>query len=215
MLVCLSVMAACDQAKQHIAPAVHDSDSLPFLTAHGISNLISDSGTISYRIIAEEWNIYITTPQKWTFTKGLFLEKFDTTFHVEWHVQADTAYCHDNRLWELRGRVVIRNREGTLFRSEELFWDMDAHEMWSTLFMRINTPDDEELTGYEFHSDEQMTRYNLINSTGHTPFNDDESTAAPDSTAQAGTDSTAAAPDEASMRQPLRAPGKPLHPLTR
>lgn len=171
------MLTGCNQVKQHIAPAVYDSDSLPFLTAHGISNLISDSGRISYRIIAEEWNIYTTEPQEWTFPKGLFLEKFDPSLKELWHLQADTAYCHDNRVWELRGRVLMRNSAGTLFRSEELFWDMTEHQIWSTLFMRINT-DDEELVGYEFRSDEQMTRYSLINSAGYTPFKDDEPAAA-------------------------------------
>jgi len=143
------------------------------MSAHGISNLISDSGLISYKIVAEEWNIYTTQPQKWTFLKGLFLEKFDTTFHVEWHVQADTAYCHDNSLWELRGRVVILNREGTLFRSEELFWDMNEHKMWSNMFMRITKPDsDQQLEGNCFRSNEEMTDYHITSSSGFTPVSD-------------------------------------------
>lgn len=166
---------ACDNTHEHIAPAVNPEDSLPFMTSHGISNLISDSGVISYKIVAEDWDIYTTQPQKWTFLKGLFLEKFDTTFHVEWHVQADTAYCHDNRVWELRGRVVILNREGTLFRSEELFWDMDEHKMWSNLFMRINKPDSEQqLEGNRFRSNEEMTDYHITSSSGFTPVSESE-----------------------------------------
>ena len=173
-------LAACDNTREHIAPAVDDRDSLPFMTAHGISNLISDSGIISYKIVAEDWNIYTTTPQEWTFLKGLFLEKFDTTFHVEWHVQADTAYCHDNRTWELRGRVVILNREGTLFQSEELFWDMDRHQMWSNMYMRITKPDsDQQLEGNRFRSNEEMTDYHIYSSAGFTPLNDKEDSAPP------------------------------------
>ncbi len=170
LLLLFALNIGCSRTHEHIAPAIDPSDSLPMMTAHGISNLISDSGIISYKIIAEDWNIYTTVPQKWTFPKGLFLEKFDSTFHVEWHVQADTAFCHDNRLWELRGRVVILNREGTLFQSEELFWDMNAHEMWSNLFMRITKPNtDQQLEGNRFRSNEQMTNYRITNSAGFTP----------------------------------------------
>lgn len=181
MLVVIAAgMMACGNKHEHIAPAVRDSDSLPFMTAHGISNLISDSGLISYKIVAEDWNIYTTEPQEWTFLKGLFLEKFDTTFHVEWHVQADTAYCHDNRIWELRGRVVILNREGTLFKSEELFWDMDRHEMWSNLFMRIIKPDSQqELEGNRFRSNEEMTDYHITSSAGITPLNEEKKETTP------------------------------------
>ena len=168
-------MAACDNSHEHIAPAINPNDSLPFMSSRGISNLISDSGVIRYKIVAEDWDIYNTQPQKWSFLKGLFLEKFDTTFHVQWYVQADTAYCHDNRIWELRGRVVILNREGTLFRSEELFWDMNEHQMWSNLFMRINKPDSEQqLEGDRFRSNEEMTDYHITSSSGFTPVSDSE-----------------------------------------
>jgi len=173
---------SCDNTHEHIAPAVNPEDSLPFMTSHGISNLISDSGVISYKIVAEDWDIYTTQPQKWTFLKGLFLEKFDTTFHVEWHVQSDTAYCHDNRLWELRGRVVILNREGTLFRSEELFWDMNEHKMWSNLFMRITKPDSEQqLEGNRFRSNEEMTDYHITYSSGFTPVSESTPSKEPES----------------------------------
>lgn len=193
---------ACGNTHEHIAPAVNPADSLPFMTSHGISNLISDSGVISYKIVAEDWDIYTTQPQKWTFLKGLFLEKFDTTFHVEWHVQADTAFCHDNRVWELRGRVVILNREGTLFRSEELFWDMNEHKMWSNMFMRIDKPDSEQqLQGDRFRSNEEMTDYHITSSAGFTHVSDNEPKSEP-----------AAAPgEEAKADTPVvRAPNKPI-----
>lgn len=171
--VLLTAFASCGQRHEHIAPAINENDSLPSMTAHGISNLISDSGIISYKIVAEEWNIYTTEPQKWTFLKGLFLEKFDSTFHVQWYVQSDTAYCHANRIWELRGRVVVLNRNGDLFETEELFWDMEAHELWNHVFMCITMPNsDQQLKGYHFRSNEQMTKYSINNSAGYTPVNE-------------------------------------------
>ena len=148
-------------------------------TSWGVSTLISDSGVIRYKIVAEEWNIYNSTnPPKWTFVKGLFLEKFDSTFHIDWFVQCDTAYCYNQNLWELRGRVFIRNMEGTEFSSEELFWDMDRHEMYSNLFMTIRTPE-KLLQGYNFRSNEQMTRYHIQNSNAETPFGGDGSSELP------------------------------------
>ncbi len=132
--------------------------------------------------MAEEWNIHETTnPKKWVFSKGIFLEKFDTTFHAEWFLQSDTAYCYDQRLWELRGRVVMRNVQGDLFRTEELFWDMSTHEVYSTLFMRIQTPD-RELAGYRFRSNETMTRYTIYDTEGAFPVETGDSE--PDSTAR-------------------------------
>ena len=110
--VMLILPFSCTEEEKHHAPAIAEKDSLPFMQSRGISTLISDSGVIRYKIVAEEWNIYNTTnPPKWTFLKGILLEKFDSTFHIDWFVQADTAYCHNQQLWELRGRVVIRNQD--------------------------------------------------------------------------------------------------------
>lgn len=174
MAVMLLFSTACSNGKSFPAPAVDEKDSLPFMRSYGVSSLISDSGVIRYKMIAEEWNIYNTTnPPKWTFMKGIFMEKFDSAFHIEWFIQSDTAYCYNQRLWELRGRVFLRNQKNEIFRTEELFWDMAAHEVYSTLFMRIITPD-RELSGYRFRSNEQMTDYMIYDPEGMLPVNDVE-----------------------------------------
>ena len=84
----------------------------------------------------------------------------------------------------MRGRVVIRNQEGTVFTSEELFWDMDRHEMYSNMFMTIRKPD-EFLQGYTFRSNEQMTRYSVSNANAETPFSDSGSSSSNDSVMRA------------------------------
>ena len=148
-------LTSCSGEQAHIADAVTSKDSLLFMTAHGVSNLISDSGYISYRIVSEEWLIYNPSGNaegRWEFNKGFFMQKFDNGY-----IQSDTAYCHNNRLWELRGRVVIRNRQGTVFRSEEFFWDMEEHEVYSNLYVSITEPQ-RNINGYNFRSNEDMTR---------------------------------------------------------
>lgn len=214
MPVCIAVCvlaAACTPTHEHIAEAIDERDSLPMMSAHGISNLISDSGLISYKIVAEDWNIYTTQPQKWTFLKGLFLEKFDEKFHVQWHVQADTAYCHDNRTWELRGRVVILNQEGVLFKSEEFFWDMNAHLIWSNMFVDITTPD-RDLRGTRFRSNEQMTDWYFDNAAGSAPFTDkdDEKKAPAAKTTTPKTTGTTAPTPQSAPSAPANKPARPM-----
>lgn len=170
--VMLVLSYSCSPEKNSSAPDINEKDSLPTMQALGVHNLISDSGVIRYRLIAEEWNIYNTSnPPKWTFVKGLLMEKFDTTFHTEWFVQADTAYCYNQELWELRGRVVVKNALDTHFKTEELFWDMKEHEVYSSKHVRIITPT-REIEGVGFKSNEQMTRYTFYNTKGYVPFED-------------------------------------------
>lgn len=171
IILILLLPFSCSGEMEHVAEAVSDRDSLPFLHSTGINTLISDSGVIRYRMVVEEWDIYNGQPGEpstWKFMKGLLMERFDEKFHVDLFVQSDTAYLHKQYLWELRGRVVVRNVNGDVFHTEELFWDLDKHEMYNHQYIRIVTPE-RELEGTEFRSNEQMTRYSVFNSAGVFP----------------------------------------------
>lgn len=176
LYIIIGIAASCTSRKQNTAPAVNPNDSLAFMASRGICSQISDSGVLRYKIVAEQWDIYNTTqPATWKFMQGLFMQRFGQDKHVDLYVQADTAYFHRQNLWELRGRVEVRNIQGTVFRTSELFYDLQEHEFWSDQFMRITTPD-RELQGTTFRSNEQMTNYFVSNSAGHVPMKDTQKT---------------------------------------
>lgn len=162
-----ALMTACTEVKEHVAPAVHERDSASTMTTYGVNMLISDSGVIKYKIVTERWDVNtVRQPSRWTFEKGIFFEQFDEKFHVQAYVQADTAWYYDQkRLWKLRGRVRIRNVNGLLYESEELYWDGIAHELYSNVFSKVTTPE-RTMEGTYFLSDEQMRYYTINNSKG-------------------------------------------------
>lgn len=166
---------SCSSSDEQFVQAISEQDSLPTLSSVGVSTLISDSGVIRYKLVAEEWDIYTkTNPTKWEFIKGLYIEQFDEKLHVSATIQADTAYFFDQqKLWELRGRVFVRNREGTIFRTQVLYWDQSTREFYSHHNMLVVTPD-RELRGTEFRSNEQMTNYSVSNPKGYFPLTDTE-----------------------------------------
>lgn len=166
MSVVLMVLS-CTEQKAHTAAAVHDRDSASMMVSYGVNTLISDSGVIKYRIVTERWDVNtIKVPSRWTFEKGLFMEQFDENFHIEGFIQADSAWYYDQKkLWELRGRVSIRNVNGLIFNSEELWWDGIKHEFYSYKFSRVVTPE-RTLEGTYFRSDEHMMHYEVSNSVG-------------------------------------------------
>ena len=160
-------VAGCQERREHTAPAVNPRDSVSMMVSYGVNTLVSDSGMMKYRIVAECWEVnQVRTPSRWIFEKGLFLEQFDEKFHVEAYVQCDTAYYFDQqKLWELRGRVRVRTVDGLRFSSEELYWDQARHELYSNKYSRLITPD-REMEGTYFLSDERMTHYTITNSKG-------------------------------------------------
>ena len=160
-------LVSCEEQKEHTAPGIFPRDSVAMMISYGVNTLISDSGVIKYRIVAERWEVNTNRhPSRWIFDKGVFLEQFDEKFHVQSYIQADTAYYFDQqRLWELRGRVSILTKDGVRFHSEQLFWDENKHELYSHVFSHLETPE-RTLQGSYFVSDEKMTRYFVSNSKG-------------------------------------------------
>lgn len=161
------VFGACQEQKEHTAPAIRERDSVSTMVTYGVNTLISDSGVIKYRIITERWEVnQVRNPSRWIFEKGLFFEQFDEKFHVQSYIQCDTAYYYDQkRLWELRGRVSVLSKDGLRFNSELLFWDEGEHELYSNVHSKLVTPE-RTLEGTYFRSDERMTKYFVSNSRG-------------------------------------------------
>ena len=94
-----------------MADAITERDSLPVMDTRGVTTLISDSGVTRYRVNTEEWLIFDKKkPSYWAFEKGIYLEQFDSLFHVDASIKADTAYYYDrDRLWNLIGNVSIKS----------------------------------------------------------------------------------------------------------
>lgn len=198
LLTALPMAWACSNEAPPEGTAVRQRDSVPVMVSFGVSKLISDSGYVRYKIVTEEWKVYDRThPPRQEFTKGLFLERYDNQRNIDLYLTADTAYWYNQNLWKLRGRVRVCNlQNGTLYRSEELYWDMNLHEFYSHVPMRITTPD-RDIQGDRFRSDEQLTRYEVTRSRGFLPMPKNDTpnststttetvSVSPDSVAQSG-----------------------------
>ncbi len=172
---CLMGLFSCKQKESENNPIVENRDSLPILKSIGVSTLISDSGVIQYKIISEDWFIYDKkNPQYYSFEKGLFLEKFDESYHVDAFINCDTAYYYNiNHIWELRGRVCVKNLKGETFKTSLLFWDMNTHTIYSPAYMIIDGIE-QDLKGYDFRSNESMTDYLIHSSSGAFPMSNDK-----------------------------------------
>ena len=167
LLMATLCMMSCREQKEHIAPAVNDRDSVAMMVTYGVNMLISDSGIIRYRIVAERCMVNQTVnPKRTIFDRGVLLTQFDDRHHVHGYIQADTAYKYDElHLIELRGRVRILNRDGLKFRGEELFWDQAKREYYSNKYSYLETPE-RTVEGQYFRSDENMRKYYVSDSKG-------------------------------------------------
>lgn len=163
--------SGCNNEAPPVSSMQQHRDSMALMTTYGVSKLISDSGIMRYRIIAEEWKLYDKTqPPRQEFPRGIFLERLDNHFKMDLYIIADTAWCYDQNLWRLKGKVYILDKENdTRFWTEELFWDMNEHRFYSDKYMRIRKPD-REMEGNRFTANEQLTQYHIWQSKGFMPM---------------------------------------------
>ncbi len=182
--VMLLLFSSCDGKKKTLGDAIIERDSLPVMKTLGVTTLISDSGVTRYRVKTEEWLMFDRKkPSYWAFEKGVYLEQFDSVFHIEASIKADTAYFYDKeKLWKLIGDVDIQNRKGERFNTELLYWNQATQKVYTDKFIRIQHPD-RIIHSYGFDSNEQLTVYTFRNMDGI--FYVDENA----STAPAATDS--------------------------
>ena len=168
---CAAVMfvlfPSCSSKGKNLADAISENDTLPTMSSLGVTTLISDSGITRYKIVTEEWIICDKkNPPYWAFEKGVYLEKFDTLFHIDASIKADTAYYYEKKkIWELRSNVQIQSQRGDKFETELLFWNEKDEKVYSDKFIRISQ-DDKVITGYGFESDQNLTEYQIKNTTG-------------------------------------------------
>ena len=158
---------ACTGKDKKLAEAISENDTLHSMKSLGVTTLISDSGITRYKVVAEEWLIYDKkNPPYWAFEKGVYLEKFDTLFRVDASIKADTAYYHEKKkLWELKGHVQILSQRGDKFQTDLLFWDEKKEKVYSDKFIQIEQ-EDKIIKGYGFESNQDLTEYEIKNTTG-------------------------------------------------
>lgn len=178
-IVMLFLLSACSKKKQPMTDAITDRDSVPIMITHDVSTYVSDSGVVRYKIITEEWKVYDRLdPSRWTFEKGIYLEKFNNDLSIDATIAADTAYYYDQEeLWELRGNVHIENVQDEQFDTPLLFWNQKAKRVYSEQSIRIRQQK-RIITGIGFTSNQDFTNYTIKQTQGIFPIKEEQTSPA-------------------------------------
>ena len=178
-IVMLFLLSACSKKKQPMTDAITDRDSVPIMITHDVSTYVSDSGVVRYKIITEEWKVYDRLdPSRWTFEKGIYLEKFNNDLSIDATIAADTAYYYDQEeLWELRGNVHIEIVQDEQFDTPLLFWNQKTKRVYSEQSIRIRQQK-RIITGIGFTSNQDFTNYTIKQTQGIFPIKEEQTSPA-------------------------------------
>lgn len=157
-------LVSCGNDKKEYVNAPLDNETMPSMRDDSVTMLISDSGLIKYKVITKTWNFFENAKDPhWYFPEGIYVEQFDTTFHKQTSLKADTAWNFTLRkLWRLKGNVFIENIQNETFSTDELFWDEKQQKFYSDKYIEINRPEKLMLKGVGFESNMNMTQYRIF-----------------------------------------------------
>ncbi len=187
-LLCINL--SCSEEKKEWVVVPSDPEKSYTMKATEVNTLISDSGITRYRLTAQTWLVFDRAKEPyWYFPEGIYVEKFDTLFHTEASIKADTAYYYDKKgLWRLIGHVEVESLEGEQFSTSELFWNQKEEKVYSDKYIRIQQ-EEQIVTGIGFESNQNMTKYKIFNSQGVFPVEETARAQTPADTLQMETDS--------------------------
>lgn len=166
-IVVLILHSSCKGDSTEKLLAIECSDSIAVMTTFDVNTIVSDSGRISYKILADEWRIYDKRkPPHWAFEKGVYLEKYDSLMNVEATVKCDTAYYfNEMKLWKLIGNVNINNPQNEKFYTDLMYWDQDKKEIYSDSYIKIEQTD-QVTEGIGFSANQNLSVWQISNTKG-------------------------------------------------
>lgn len=161
----------------HIGPAeAVEGDEIPTMVTHDVTMLISDSGIIKYRAITPTWVRFgdeAKEPYQF-FPNGIKFEQIDTIFEATETIVADTAYNWENKqLWHLINNVRVTSVKGEKFSTNDLYWDMKKHTVYSDSFIHIERLDN-IIEGYGFTSTDDFSKYEIKQTSGIFPVKENQ-----------------------------------------
>ncbi len=165
---CLAAGCQNEDGKESVNTDEEDLSKIPGMVTTDVSMLVSDSGVIRYHATTPVWYTYNLDAKKsyWYFPEGIILQQLDDEMQSAGKLQADTAYHYEReQQWHLIGNVRVSNTKGEKFNTEELYWDMKKHTVYSDSFIHIERNSD-ILEGFGFNSNEAFTEYEIRQTTG-------------------------------------------------
>lgn len=171
LFLALCLTASCSGTGNIGQAAAVEGEEIPSMVTHDVSMLISDSGVIKYRAITPTWVRFDEEAKEayQYFPDGIQFEQIDSTFEAKQTIIADTAYNWENKqLWHLIKNVRVTSVQGEVFETNDLYWDMKKHTVYSDSFIHIERAQN-IIEGYGFTSTDNFSKYEIRQTSGVFP----------------------------------------------
>lgn len=167
LAVSFGTTSSCTTNKPEEIRVISNREDMSSLSYKELESVITDSGKVKYRLYAPNVEQYEFKEEPYTdFKNGFKLKVYESDGSIDAKINCRNAYYYKQKqLWELNDNVVAQNQKGEILNTEQLFWDMREHTMYSDKFVKITT-DTEIITGTGFQADENMRDWEINNISG-------------------------------------------------
>lgn len=159
------LFSACENDIEKINLFTGDSGDYPDLIGENIEVMYSDSGKVKVQLHAKGMKQFNNAEKPYSeFPEGLIVFFYDDSSKIESEISADYAiYDNEKKMWHAKGNVIAKNlKNGYRLDSEELFWDEEKEEIFSTTFTKIVNENGTFYGQEGFRSNQTFTKYQLI-----------------------------------------------------
>jgi len=165
-----TIMFSCNRATESEET---DLDSLMTQMSENLTMITSENGNLKYRFETPLMERYeLASVPFMEFRKGVKVETYnDSTMNVESELVADYAkYIEPEKLWEARGNVVAKNKEGQILLTEQLFWNEITDKIYSNVESTVLQGND-RIVGTGFESDSNFEDFTFRSPKGQVEVN--------------------------------------------
>jgi LPS export ABC transporter protein LptC len=130
------------------------------------SIIYTDSAKTKFHLAAPRIENYEGPDPYRVYPKGVSIDAYDDSAHVDGHVDAGYAIEHENaKVIEADNNVRVVNRKGDKLNTEQLFWDEGKHKIYTNKYVTIQTAK-QIIYGDGLQSNEDFTQYKITNIRG-------------------------------------------------
>jgi LPS export ABC transporter protein LptC len=176
MLLLAGLLAGCENDIERIN-MITDETEAPTIQGTNIQVIYSDSAKVKVQILAPTYKQYPTAERPhMEFENGLEVYFYDDSAKIESEIRADyTIYYMEERLWHATGNVVAQKFDnGDALYTDELFWDENEELIYSDSYTRVISEDNTLYGKNGFRSNQNLTNWQLIGSSGTINIQDEE-----------------------------------------
>jgi len=176
VLLLAILLVGCENDIERINMVTEETE-IPILKSTNIEVIYSDSAKVKVQILAPYYQSFPDVERPYDeFPEGMEVFFYDDSGRIESEIRSDyTIYYAQEQLWHATGNVIARRLDnGDALYTEELFWDMEKEQIYSDSYTRVHNEDNVLYGKKGFKSDQDLSNWQLIGSSGTINVQDEE-----------------------------------------